>query len=223
MGELAEQVCRAAEEPGALERLLEQYLPFIKKQAARWRGALDHDDAVSLAMLAFAGAVRQYRTERGAFLPFAAACIKNRLTDEARRELRRTDKVLPFPEGGAEPSEPFAYDRELERQALAEELERYGAALETYGLDFRMLAQCCPKQNRARALCRDLARLVTGDGLLRSDFLRTGRLPQAELAHRSGVSVKTVEKHRKYIVALTVLFAGDFPDIRAFLPKGVEL
>lgn len=221
MEALEERVARAAAQSGEMDSFLREYLPFIKKQAALSRGALDYDDAQSLAMLTFANAARQYVPERGAFLPFAAVCIKNRLTDECRIERRYTEKVLKFPTEGGEPSVPFAYDRELERQALSEELGRFSAAIHTYGLDFQELARCCPKQKRARTLCRELATLVTGEDTLRSDFLRTGRLPQAALAQRGGVSVKTVEKHRKYIVALAVLLTGDYPDIRAFLPKEV--
>lgn len=218
---LEARVARAAASPEEMDSFLREYLPFIKKQASQARGALDYDDALSLAMLAFVNAARQYAPERGAFLPFAAVCIKNRLADECRVERRHSERVLEFPAQGNEPSVPFAYDREMERQAISEELGRFGTALGAYGLDFQELARCCPKQKRARLQCRALAALVTAEETLRSDFLRTGRLPQADLARRGGVSVKTVEKHRKYIVALVVLLAGDYPDIRAFLPKGV--
>lgn len=221
MEALEARVCRAASQPEEMDSFVREYLPFIKKQTALFRGALDYDDALSLAMLAFVNAARQYREGRGAFLPFAAACIKNRLADECRSERRYTEKVLEFPTEGNEPSTPFEYDRELERQALGEELTRFNAAIGTYGLSFQELARCCPKQRRSRAQCRELAALVTEEETLRSDFLRTGRLPQAELAQRARISVKTVEKHRKYIVALAVLLTGDYPDIRAFLPKGV--
>lgn len=216
------RVARAAEQSEEMDALLRDYLPFIKKQAGLSRGALDYDDAQSLAMLTFMNAVRQYAPTRGAFLPFAAVCIKNRLVDACRAEGRRRDRVLEFPVGAEEPSVPFAYDAELERQALSRELERFGAALSAYGLDFPTLARCCPKQRRARVLCRALAARVVGEEPLRQDFLRAGRLPQAELARQLGISVKTVEKHRKYIVALAVLLVGDYPDIRAFLPKEVE-
>lgn len=217
---LEERVALAAVHTSELDAFLREYLPFVKKQAATFDG-LDYDDRLSLAMLAFTNAVRQYTPGRGAFLPFAAVCIKNRLTDETRRERRYGENILAFPTDGAEPSVPFAYDRELERQALAEEIDRFNSAMSAYGLDFQELARCCPKQKRARLLCRRLAALVTEDDRLRSDFLRTGRLPQARLAERGDVSVKTVEKHRKYIVALAVLLTGDYPDIRAFLPKEV--
>lgn len=219
MEALEEQVCRAVAEPKKMDSFLREYLPFVKKQAAHARGVLDYDDALSLAMLAFVNAARQYEPGRGAFLPFAATCIRNRLTDEGRVQRRYSQQVLAFPNEGAEPSVPFAYDRELERQALTEEIERFRAEISRYGLDFIELSRCCPKQKRARVCCRDLAALVVGEDTLRNDFLRTGRLPQAKLAQRGGVSIKTVEKHRKYIVALTVLLTGNYPDMRTFLPK----
>ncbi|MEF9895665.1 MAG: RNA polymerase subunit sigma, partial [Clostridia bacterium] len=79
-----------------------------------------------------------------------------------------------------------------------------------------------PKKRRARARCLDLARWVAEDENQRAAFLRTSRLPQGELARCGNVSIKTVEKQRKYIVALVVLLLGDFPDMLAFLPRGAE-
>ncbi|MEG0934003.1 MAG: sigma factor [Clostridia bacterium] len=212
----------AAKSTTEMDALLRAYLPFLKKQARDAAPMLNHDDRLSLAMLAFAGAVKQYAPERGAFLPFAAACIRNRLTDEVRKEARHNLRTVPFPQGNAEPSALPEYDKEQERQALAEEIKRYGAALAPYGLTFGMLEASCPKKRRARARCLDLARWVAENEAQRAAFLRTSRLPQGELARCGNVSIKTVEKQRKYIVALVVLLLGDFPDMLAFLPREAE-
>lgn len=219
MEELEERVLAAGRDRQAMDGLLRDYLPFIKGQAAQGGPGLDYDDRLSLAMVAFADAVRQYRPDRGSFLSFAEVCIRNRLTDESRRELRYTGKVVPL----REEYELMSTDplgRELERQGLAEEIGALDRALGLCGLTFRELPAACPKQRRARALCLQLAACVAAGEDLRRDFCRTGRLPQGELARRFQISVKTVEKHRKYIAALAVLLIGDYPGIRAFLPKG---
>lgn len=217
---LEEQVLMAGRDRRAMDGLLHDYLPFLKRQAARGGPGLDYDDRLSLAMLAFADAVRRYMPERGAFLPFAEVCIRNRLLDESRREQRHTSGVLRLSEacegmGAADPC-----DLELERQALAEEIQDLDRSLGLCGLSFRELPEASPKQRRARIQCLQLAACIGADEALRGDFCRTGRLPQGELARRFGISVKTVEKHRKYIAALAVLLIGDYPGIRAFLPKG---
>jgi hypothetical protein len=43
-------------------------------------------------------------------------------------------------------------------------------------------------------------------------------LAQAELAKEFGISPKTIEKYRKYIVTLSILLLGDYPGIKAYLP-----
>ena len=219
MEELEARVLAAGRDRQAMDALLRDYLPFLKRQAAQGGPGLDYDDRLSLAMVAFADAARQYAPERGAFLAFAEVCIRNRLLDESRREARRAGKVVQFTEEHA-PAVPDPCDRALERQALAEEIGSLDRALGLCGLTFGELPAACPSQRRARAQCLQLAACVAADGGLRADFCRTGRLPQGELARRFQISVKTVEKHRKYIAALAVLLIGDFPGIRAFLPKG---
>lgn len=219
MEQLEHRVAAAGQDRQAMDSLLREYLPFVKKQAAQGGPGLDYDDRLSLAMVAFAGAVQQYSPQRGAFLPFAATCIRNRLTDESRRELRHSGRQVPLEEG-QDQAAPSPYDVKLEREVLAGEIADFDRALSPCGVTFRELPQACPTQRRARARCLQLAACIAADEVLRAGFLRTGRLPQGELARRFHLSVKTLEKHRKYITALAVLLTGDFPGIRAFLPKG---
>ena len=218
MEELEARVLAAGRDRQAMEELVRDYLPFLKKQAAQGGPCLDYDDRLSLSMVAFAEAVRRYAPPRGAFLPFAEVCIRNRRLDESRRELRHAGNVVPLREG--ERAVGDVWDRELERQALAQEIQQFDRDLALCGVTFAELPQACPRQRRARTQCLRLAACVAADEALRAGFRRTGRLPQGELARRFGLSVKTVEKHRKYIAALAVLLTGDHPGIRAFLPKG---
>ena len=205
MGELEERVLAAGRERQEMDALLSDYLPFLRRQAAQGGPGLDYDDRLSLAMVSF-----------------AEVCIRNRLLDESRREARRAGRVARFP-AEADFAAPDPCDRALERQALAEEIASLDKALGLCGLTFAELPAACPTQRRARTQCLRLAACVAADAGLHADFRRTGRLPQSELARRFCISVKTVEKHRKYIAALTVLLIGDYPDIRAFLPKGEVL
>lgn len=220
MDGLEARVMEARESRTAMDALVRDYLPFLKKQAGKATAGLDYDDRLSLAMVSFTIAAQQYKGERGAFLAFAETCIRNRLADESRRvrryesrvvELREEDHMLPDP-----------CDRAVERAALSQEIGRLTADLGALGLSFGALAQCCPRQDRARRQCLALAACVAADEGLREDFLRTLRLPQGELARRFQLSPKTVEKHRRYIAALAVILLGDYPGIRAFLPKGEE-
>lgn len=47
----------------------------------------------------------------------------------------------------------------------------------------------------------------------------TGKLPMAQLSAGSGVDRKTMERHRKYLVALLLAFTNGFEIIRGHLRR----
>lgn len=229
MDELTARIREARRDRQALDRLIADYLPFIKSEVARAGPALDYDDRLSLGMLVFMNCVLQYEEGRGGLLSYASRCIRNRLIDETRRQNTRAGALSLTPDEEAETTatvEAVAsrqeYDRERERRALAEEIELLSRRLAPLGVRFADLPALSPKQKRARSQCAALAREVMGDEELRKGFLASGRLPQARLAQRFSLSEKTVEKHRRYIVTLCVILTGEFPGIGAWLPDDMR-
>lgn len=227
MEELDIKIRQAKTDRGALERLVEEYMPFIKKQAmAAGNLGLEYEDKISISMLAFITGVLQYREDKGGFLSYCAKIIKSRLIDEYRKNKRQNSRIFyvgteveMFPEQEEEALNAFY--KEEERKILAEEIAEFAKGLSAYGISFAELPKNSPKQDRSKRQCRLLAKEVVSDKKLRQDFLNTGRLPQRELAERLEISVKTVEKHRKYIVTLIILLLGNYPAVKAFLP-GME-
>lgn len=73
--DIVAQVYAAKEDSGAADQFIQQYLPFIRSETAKFVGtAPDHryEDELSIAMLAFYEAILGYARTRGAFLPYAA-------------------------------------------------------------------------------------------------------------------------------------------------------
>lgn len=230
MNDVLEDVLAAQRDPTQHNALIAKYLPFIKGQLRGLRGMrLEYDDMLSLAMLTFSGCVRQYAEEKGNFLAFCSACIRNRLLDESRRQTRYESRVVPLfdEQGRPNPAEAdvslAAYDAEQERLALALEIEGFSAQLAAFQISFGELPLCCPKQTRSRRLCLRLAREVLSTPEFFRELMENHRLAQSALAARLSVSPKTIEKHRKYIVALALLQAGDYPYIQSFLPDAGEV
>ena len=94
--DIVAQVYAAKEDSGAADQFIQQYLPFIRSETAKFVGtAPDHryEDELSIAMLAFYEAILGYARTRGAFLPYAARAIKNRLIDYTRKEKRHQNVV----------------------------------------------------------------------------------------------------------------------------------
>ena len=86
---IVEQVYEAKGDPAAADALIEQYMAFIRSETVKFIHTAPEngrEDELSIAMLAFYEAVLGYERGRGAFLPYAARAIRNRLIDYHRVE-----------------------------------------------------------------------------------------------------------------------------------------
>ena len=96
--EIVKRVAAARSSSEEADRLVRDYLPFIKAETAKFlhRPPVEgQDDELSIAMVAFYEAVLNYEKARGTFLAFASRGIRNRLIDHYRKESRH-GKVISF-------------------------------------------------------------------------------------------------------------------------------
>lgn len=218
----------------AADELVRDYLPFIKSETAKFMGRSPRegaDDELGIAMFAFHEAVLAYDRRRGAFLPLATLSIRNRLVDFRRRE-RRHEGVdsLDEPRGGddgdgralvdelaCERAEHDELDEVEGRLASRREIAAFARQLEGLGIGLADVAENCPKQARTLEACGRALAFARGDQSLLDRVARTGKLPLAELARGSGVERKTLERHRRYLVALLVAYTNGYEIIRGHL------
>ena len=225
---LEPRVLAAQDDPEEADRLVRDYLPFIKAEASKFCRrpvAEGRDDEGGVAMLACYEAVLAYRPGRGAFLKLAAAAIRSRLIDEYRREKRHRGHASleePGPDEGPALAERLAgggdeAERIVQEAAAQGEIAQYTAALGSLGLTLGDVADDCPRQGRTlRACLRALAWARTEPEALEA-AVRTGRLPLARMAREAGVERKTLERHRRYVLALLVAYTNGFELIRSHL------
>ena len=224
------QVYAAKTDPEAADALIGQYMGFIRSETVKFIHAAPedgHEDELSIAMLAFYEAVLSYEKHRGAFLPYAARAIKNRLIDHYRTERRHGNVIsLHAPAGGDEESghlldalpdhrdEIGAYEQRTASQA---EIQEFGAQLARFGLSFSDVADNCPRQDRTLAACRRVLDFARTQPELLKRVEDTGKLPMGELSAGSGTDRKTMERHRKYLVAILLAFTNGYEIIRGHL------
>lgn len=233
MNDLLPRLKNAKTDNAELNQLISDYMPYIKNEVLKTPiFQMEFDDRLSIAMLVFMNCIRQYDEGSGGFFPFVSTCIRNRLIDEGKKLARYHAKVIPFrfdrENDGMENTaitmtSKREYEREQERFSLSEEIDLLSKTLMEVNITFDNLSDICPKQNRSRKQCTALAGEIVSDPALKEQFLHSYRIPQAELARRFGISEKTVEKHRRYIVAIAIILSGDYPGIQAFLPKGGDV
>ena len=223
------QIYNAKTDPEAADAFIGQYIGFIRSETVKFTHAAPedgHEDELSIAMLAFYEAILSYERSRGAFLPYAARAIRNRLIDYYRTEKRHGNVIsIHAPAGDEEDRSlletlPDTRDEigEYEaRTASQQEIQEFGEQLARFGITFSDVADNCPRQSRTLTACRRVLDFARANPELLERVERTGKLPMAELAAGSGVEKKTLERHRKYLVAILLAFTNGYAIIRGHL------
>ena len=221
---LEEQLQAAKIDKRALNTLLYDYMPFIKKCVASvFFKDQSKADNLTDAMLAFAHSVQTYNSEHGAFIQYSSAVIHNRLIDNVRKELLIQKRFLSLSAKSDEKDTLWensislqSYDRAEEEKNLRIEIELINEEFAKWGFSWTILLKKCPKQERSRHVALRIARTVLEDPVLLADTLKTHQLPTTRLAEI--FPRKALEKYRQYIVALIILSQGDYPYVYSFVP-----
>jgi len=219
----------------AREQLLRDFTPFVLRVAGRAVGRYlrpGSDDEVTVALMAFNQAIDGFRPGRGAFVAFAETVIRRRLIDFQRRqatgrevpltELEETDEDghvgTPLLDRAAQAAWELGQAEEARRQ----EIEEYGAALGRMGITFQDLAVSAPKHRDTRERVLEAARRVAADPGWLNHLRERGALPLGALVAAGVESRKTLERHRRYIIAVALILANreEWPHLVQYVDGG---
>lgn len=228
--EIVRRVYQAKADPDAADRLIRDYMPFIRAETAGFlqRPPAESDDELSVAMMAFHEAITGYAKNRGAFLSYAAVLIRSRLIDHQRREKRHRGNLSldasTAEEDDRSAAETLVGDEDHgEKLALRDgtrvEIMELTRKLAEFGITLTDVADDCPRQKRTIAACQRVLDCAAGNPEIIEELLRTKRLPSARLCELGGLERKTLERHRKYIIALLLIYSNGFEIIRGHLKQ----
>jgi len=226
--EIVKLVYEAKESMERADALIYQYMPFIRSETAKFlkRVPIDgYDDELSIAMIAFHEAIRGYSRLKGAFFKYAAMVIRSRLIDYQRREQRHSHVLsldMPDENGdgvlGDTVADKRAHSEELiAREATRSEIEELTKQIASFGVSLTDVAENCPRQQRTIEACRKAIGFARANPTLIDELVTTKRLPITRLAEGSGVERKTLERHRKYLVTLLLIYSNGYEIIRGHL------
>lgn len=225
--QIIKSVYEAKSDSAKADDLISAYLPFIRAEASKNMSRLctEHDDEYSIAMMAFYEAIMGYDKSRGAFLNYAALLIKSRIFDFNRKELRHKGIVSIY-EKDANTEQTIAdtipdatdyYEQTINREAISVEIGELSKLLKEYDITFSDVADNCPKQSRSIERCKKAIVFAVNNQNVINELKRTKRIPLAEIVSGSGADRKTLERHRKYLVAMLLIKANRFENIYEFL------
>ena len=224
--QLISRVYQAKTDNQTADRLIADYMPFIRSETAKFlkRTPEPSDDELSIAMFAFYEAINSYAENRGAFLSFAALQIKNRLIDNYRKERRNFGQVsLDAPDEDQNalldtiPDTHDAFDESEIREATRQEIEELSAQMNDFGVSMHDVAENSPRQERTIQSCRSAVAYARNHPDILDDFLRTKRVPIGKLAQGAGVERKSLERHRRYLVAVLLICTNGYEILRGHI------
>jgi RNA polymerase sigma factor len=221
------------------EELIKRYLPFILKVTSKTCKRfvrLGIDDEVSIALIAFNEALDKYDCTQGAsFFTFSEAVIKRRIIDYFRKKHKESNEIswsaMEEEEDKRndnhkiekllwEKSQADLFEKESDEMRLSEILD-YQKNLSCYGITMKELVAASPKHKDARISAFLVAQRIYQNEKYRLYLEKTKKLPIKELEQEVEVSRKTLERQRKYIIALAIIMMGEYYYLQEYL-RGIR-
>ncbi|WP_087973388.1 RNA polymerase sigma factor SigI [Oceanobacillus rekensis] len=212
--------------------LLDKYKPFIAKSVSevckRYIDPL-RDDEFSIGLSAFNEAIFSYCPDKGSsFLSFAKLVVKRKVIDYIRYNQRRPTPLSLDESFDAEqmenPMELAAviekYNQEQDTIRRREEIMEFKEKLGEYKLTLVEITEVSPKHRDARVSAVEVAQILYDNSELREYVEVKKKLPIKDLLKKVEVSKKTLERNRKFIIAVFIVLSGDFIYLKDYL-KGV--
>lgn len=217
------------------EDFLESCRTFIFKAACKYSRRVlvwGRDEELAIAMIAVNEAIDRYREDSGVpFFAYAKMVIHSRLTDHHRRENKYEMANVPLPPAGEGLSEAeFAraweiYWEETASREREEEIREFETLLNLYGVSFEDLVKCSPRHRDTRHSLLRAARVLADESSLLDELKVKKKLPLLGLEKVTGIGRKTLERGRKYIIAMALLLSGreDFPYLSSYLKSSLRV
>lgn len=212
------------------DNLIRDYLPFIKSETSKYlkRSISEQDDEVSIAMIGFHEAIRSYDDKKGNFLSYASMIMRNRMIDYYRKESRHRN-ILSIDQSSGEDDIPLSerlmdskdhYEESDSMRVTKTEILELTKQLSDFGVSLTDISENSPKQERTLESCRQVVQYAIDNSYILKIVEKTGKLPIKDLVEGTKVPKKTLERHRKYILAMLIIQTNGYEIIRGHL-RGV--
>jgi RNA polymerase sigma factor len=213
-----------------LNEIIDSYKPFIAKNVSSVckRYIYETDDEFSIGLIAFNEAIEKYSPERGSSLiSFAEVIIKRRVIDYIRKQTKNQHVSIDLTYSSFEDESAGMvivnelsleeYKKKSDEELRRDEIIRFQALLTSFDLSFSDLVENSPKHADARANAIIVAKLLVDDEELKSFLIEKKRLPIKQLEKKVNVSRKTIERNRKYIIAIALILSNDYVYLNDYL------
>ncbi|MDM5328169.1 RNA polymerase sigma factor SigI [Neobacillus sp. CF12] len=216
-----------------LNEIIDAYKPFIAKNVSSVckRYIYETDDEFSIGLIAFNEAIEKYSPEKGSsLLSFSEVIIKRRVIDYIRKQTKNQHVSIDLTYSSLEEESAGMvivnelsldeYKKKSDDEVRKEEIIQFQALLSSFNLSFRDLVENSPKHTDARENAILVAKVLIENTELKIFLYEKKRLPIKQLEKMVNVSRKTIERNRKYIIAIALILSSDYVYLNDYL-KGV--
>ena len=218
---------------GLISNFIEEYKPFIAARVEKIVGRYvkyGEDDELSIGLMAFEEAIRCFDIDKGNFLRFAENVIHRRLIDYMRKESKYSSNIQLYRDMGStrdedeEVSEEIGTQESIRVYTEAEineyrrlEILELSKELKKAGISFSDLSEVSPKHKETRESYIKAVRTILNNPSMVDTIKKKKYLPVAEVQLASKIPRKTIERGRKYIMALVIIMTGDYRHIQEYI------
>jgi RNA polymerase sigma factor len=219
-----------------LNMVINDYKPFIKKTVSSVckRYIYESDDEFSIGLIAFHDAILKYNNERGSsIISFAEVIIKRKVIDYIRKNGKIRDVSIDRNLMGDEDDAAALtieqvlsveeYAKQEDSLNRREEIVDFQEQLTLFNLSFMDLVEQSPKHEDARLNAMEIAKTVVMSNDLMNYLMEKKRLPIKKIEKQVNVSRKTIERNRKYIIAISLIMIGDYVYLKDYLKGRLDI
>ncbi|RLQ97117.1 RNA polymerase sigma factor SigI [Falsibacillus albus] len=226
--DLAVDIQKGNEE--ALNAVLDSYKPFVKKTVSSVckKYISESDDEFSIGLMAFHDSIQKYEHKKGtSLISFSEVIIKRRVIDYIRKNAKFKDISMTGSRYENEDDHPSVtledtlsleeFQKKEEQQRRKEEIIQFQQLISSYDVTFDDLLNQSPKHEDARVNAIHVAQTILENEEFMDHLLEKKQLPIKKLEKKVKVSRKTIERNRKYIIAVALILYGDFIYLKEYL------
>lgn len=190
----------------------------ICKRNLQW----ENDDELSIALIAFNNACKTYVESKGNFFSYAKVLIKNALIDYFRKAsnnpyliFNSDDKELEFIDSK---NSLTSYEIQQENLKRNEEILAFSNELKEYKLSFEVLVESSPSHKDTKDKLLNLAFICSKETSIVDYMYSNKMLPVKQICLLTGENRKLIEKWRRYILTLILIFSNsEYIYLRSYL------
>lgn len=208
-------------------QLINDYLEFIAKsvsKVSRKYEDIRSSDRFSIGMIAFNDALDNYDENRGcSFFSYCDLLIRSRIIDYYRKN-EKEQREYPFTyfENKDEINFEEKYLKsnsfnEYENIEIKEEIEFIQKKLSEFNISLHDVIREIPKHKDSFNMCIKIAESLCYSDYLYNKLMKSKTIPLKELLMVVDVHKRTIERNRKFIIAISLMVKADSTFIKLYI------